>query len=75
MRNTNVTLELQPSELGRVFCVPTVEVDCSAFPDVEDAACNAFLLWQSEYPDYIARLHVPDDTAAEKALNRRLFRP
>lgn len=70
----SITLHLTPSPLMRVFYVPEVEVECAGFPDLEDAACNAYLLWRLEYPDYRASLAGPDNKAAElRALNRCLF--
>ena len=67
-------LELTPTPLMRVFHVPEVVVDCGTPDDLEGTACAAFLMWRVEYPDYSARLSIPDQPEAEKALNRALFR-
>lgn len=66
-------LELTPSPVMRVFHVPSVEVACDGFADLEDAACNAFLLWKSEYPDYAACFKAPGDPAEVCKLNQALF--
>ncbi len=69
----SITLELTPSPVMQVFHVPSVTVECDGFADLEDAACNAYLLWQSEYPDYSAHFNAPVDGRDLRALNRRLF--
>lgn len=66
-------LHLTPNELGRVFHVPSIEIDAGDAPDFVTTACNCFLLWQSEYPSYLPRLEIVG-MPAESARNttRRL---
>jgi hypothetical protein len=67
-------LEMMPTLLMRAFHVPEVVVDCGKPDDFEGTACAAFLMWRMEYPDYSAKLRIPEQPEAEKALNRALFR-
>lgn len=67
-------LELTPTPLMRAFHVPDVVVDCGKTEDTEGTACAAFLMWQVEYPEYGAKLRIPNRPEAEKALNHALFR-
>lgn len=70
----SMILELTPPPLMQVFHAPIVVVDCGEPSDVEGTACAAFLMWRVEYPEYAAKLRIPDQPAEEKALNRALFR-
>lgn len=66
-------LNLMPSPLMRVFHCRGTTVDCGEDPDLEAVACNAYLLWQANYPDHTASLHIPGNLLAQHALNAALF--
>lgn len=67
-------LTLSPTPLLRAFHAPEVVVDCGLPADAEGTACAAYLMWQVEYSGYTARLSIPRQAEAERALNHALFR-
>jgi hypothetical protein len=67
------TLILSPSELGLVFHAPSIEVDAGDSTDFVATACNCYLLWQSEYPDYLPLLVIDGMPSESATLNRALF--
>lgn len=69
----SITLHLTPSALMSAFHVPAVEIDAGNSRDFVDVACKCYLLWQSEYPDYLPRLEIVGRPAESATLNRALF--
>jgi hypothetical protein len=69
----NTSLHLAPSEVLRVFHAPGIEVDGGSARDLVDTACKLYLLWQSEYPQYVPTLRIDGRPGAAAILNRALF--
>lgn len=66
-------LELEPNQLLRAFHVNGIEIDGGNARDVVGTACNLFLLWQSEYPDYVPTLRIQGRPHQAAGLNQALF--